>query len=268
MKEKREITQEEFQSKLQEVLGYAAEHASEITKEEVEEFFKGMGLNRAQMKLVYAFLLSKKINVEGYQASGINQEERKREWSPEEQKFLEYFEEDLRNTPPEKEGEWNELIPRLRDGDSDAKRRAAELLLPDLLANARTIAQTTEEIQVSDILQEGSLRLVMAADQLDYQKFNGREAIRRELLRQAAETMHAAVAEQTDVHTGDRQMVEKVEDLKDGISILKEEYGRKVYLDEVADFMNISEEEAENILRLAGEEVKDEQPGAQQKKQQ
>lgn len=60
-----------------------------------------------------------------------------------------------------------------------------------------------------------------------------------------------------DVHARDRKMVEKVEDLKDGVETLKEEYGRKIYLDEVADFMSISEEEAVGILRLAGEEVPD-----------
>lgn len=257
MEEKREITQEEFQAKLQEVLGYAAEHASQITREDVEKFFEGMDLNKTQMKLVFAFLLSKKITVSGYD-NPAEKEEKKREWSPEEEKFLDYFEEDLKNSLPEREGEWQGLIERLAGGDPDAKRRVTELVLPDLLANAKAIAQTTEEIQVSDIVQEGSLRLVLAADRLDYGKYHTREAVRRELLRQAAEAMRAAVAEQTDVHTGDRQMVEKVEDLKDGISILKEEYGRKVYLDEVADFMNITEQEAENILRLAGEEVKEE----------
>lgn len=35
--------------------------------------------------------------------------------------------------------------------------------------------------------------------------------------------------------------------------------GRKVYLDEVADFMHISEDEAEAILKLAGEEVPEEE---------
>ncbi len=35
--------------------------------------------------------------------------------------------------------------------------------------------------------------------------------------------------------------------------------GRKVYLDEVADFMSISEEEAEDILRLAGENIDDDE---------
>ena len=46
-----------------------------------------------------------------------------------------------------------------------------------------------------------------------------------------------------------------MEELKDTISILKEEFGRKLYADEVADYMNISEEEVEAILKLAGEEV-------------
>ena len=45
-------------------------------------------------------------------------------------------------------------------------------------------------------------------------------------------------------------MVSRVEELKDTIAILKEEFGRRVYLDEVADYMHISEEEAEAILKL------------------
>ena len=50
-------------------------------------------------------------------------------------------------------------------------------------------------------------------------------------------------------------MVGRVQELKDNVEVLKDEMGRKVYLDELADFMNITEEEAEAILKLAGEEV-------------
>ena len=39
----------------------------------------------------------------------------------------------------------------------------------------------------------------------------------------------------------------------------KEEYGRKVSVDEVAERLGISEDEIEDILKLAGEEVKDEE---------
>ena len=40
---------------------------------------------------------------------------------------------------------------------------------------------------------------------------------------------------------------------------MKEEYGRKVCVDEVADRLGISEDEIVDILKLAGEEVKDEE---------
>ena len=46
--------------------------------------------------------------------------------------------------------------------------------------------------------------------------------------------------------------------MKDAINVLKKKLGRKVYLDEVADYLEITEEEAADILRLAGEEVKEE----------
>ena len=43
------------------------------------------------------------------------------------------------------------------------------------------------------------------------------------------------------------------------IKSMKEEYGRKVSVDEVAERLGISEDEIEDILKLAGEEVKDEE---------
>ena len=42
------------------------------------------------------------------------------------------------------------------------------------------------------------------------------------------------------------------------IKSMKEEYGRKVSVDEVAERMGITEDTVEDILKLAGEEVKDE----------
>ena len=54
-------------------------------------------------------------------------------------------------------------------------------------------------------------------------------------------------------------MVEKVTELDEAIKSMKEEYGRKVSVDEVAERLGISEDEIEDILKLAGEEVKDEE---------
>ena len=57
----------------------------------------------------------------------------------------------------------------------------------------------------------------------------------------------------------DKKMVDRVNDLDETIKSMKEEYGRKVSVDEVAQRMGITEDAVEDILKLAGEEVKDEE---------
>ena len=50
-------------------------------------------------------------------------------------------------------------------------------------------------------------------------------------------------------------MVDKVNELDEQIQKLTEEMGRKVSIDELSQFIDISEQEIEDILKLAGEEV-------------
>ena len=54
-------------------------------------------------------------------------------------------------------------------------------------------------------------------------------------------------------------MVHKVSDMDETIRNMKEEYGRKISVDEVADRMQISENDVADILKLAGEEIKDDE---------
>ena len=60
------ITQQEFQQKLEALLSRAEAESFHIKKEEAESVFSGDELTGEQMKLVFDYLLSKKIVVEGY----------------------------------------------------------------------------------------------------------------------------------------------------------------------------------------------------------
>lgn len=62
-----------------------------------------------------------------------------------------------------------------------------------------------------------------------------------------------------DENLTEEQMVQKVSDLDETIRNMKEEYGRKVSVNEVADRMQISEDDVADIMKLAGEEIKDEE---------
>ena len=53
-------------------------------------------------------------------------------------------------------------------------------------------------------------------------------------------------------------MVERVKELDEVIKDMKEEYGRKVSVEEVAERMGVTEDEIEDILKLAGEDTKEE----------
>ena len=109
------------------------------------------------------------------------------------------------------------------------------------------------EVFIGDMIQEGNIVLMLALKEIRKEKDE------EEILEQIRAGMLAALESQTEVKRRDHKMVEKVTELDETIKSMKEEYGRKVSVDEVADRLGIREDEIEDILKLAGEEVKDEE---------
>ena len=109
------------------------------------------------------------------------------------------------------------------------------------------------EVFIGDMIQEGNIVLMLALKEIRKEKDE------EEILEQIRAGMLASLESQTEVKRRDHKMVEKVTELDETIKSMKEEYGRKVSVDEVADRLGISEDEIEDILKLAGEEVKDEE---------
>ena len=109
------------------------------------------------------------------------------------------------------------------------------------------------EVFIGDMIQEGNIALMVALKEIPKEKDE------EEILEQVRAGMMASLESQTEVKRRDHKMVEKVTELDEAIKSMKEEYGRKVSVDEVAERLGISEDEIEDILKLAGEEVKDEE---------
>lgn len=81
-----------------------------------------------------------------------------------------------------------------------------------------------------------------------------------EKILEAVETgIEAFLAEQKDVKIRDNKMVEKVDELEEQIRKLKEEMGRKITLEELALYTERSEAEIKAVLKLAGEEIQEEE---------
>lgn len=269
MDKDRNMKPEEFRKKLQRILQNANDLGGHIAKNDVSKFFEEDGLSEEQMNLVYDFLLSKKIIVEGIdrklplEATGGSNEAAEPEasddendgylWTDEDQAWLEDYAEELSGIRAEEDGEWERLAEECKKGSTAAKRRISELLLPEVVETAKQMYEPG--VHLSDMIQEGSLNLVLYLDGLDPSELTDRENVRRKLMTEVREGILAMLEEQRDIHTRDERMVERVEDLKRSITALKEQLGRKVYVDELAEYMNISEDEVEDILRLAGENI-------------
>ena len=217
----------QFQKKLVEMLSLCKEYGDEIERDEVEAFFEEEHLTEEQMNLVYEYLLSQKVLVKGY-TKVLSAEETVDDsgrFSNEEIEFLKQYEKDLQMMP-----------------EKDPMRS----LLPQVVKIAKELS--CPEIFLGDLIQEGSFGLVLGMNQ---------GADEEMLLQMARESMQAMALAQTEVKIQDQKMADKVNDLDDKIKELTKEMGRKITVDELAQFLEISEDEIEAIIRLAGEELEE-----------
>ena len=228
----------QFKEKLAGVLALAEDQNGKITVDEVEKYFEEDGLSQEQMNLVCDYLLSMKMAVIGYKQAGgtvkAAENEEQQPLSPDEQKYVEEY---LRSL-----GDMNEETP-------EEVRMA--YYLPKVVEEAVRLHHP--EVFIGDMIQEGNIVLMLALKEIRKEKDE------EEILEQVRAGMLASLESQTEVKRRDHKMVEKVTELDETIKSMKEEYGRKVSVDEVADRLGISEDEIEDILKLAGEEVKDEE---------
>ncbi len=249
------MTQQEFQEKLMQIMGQAAAGGNRISREEVESSFTEGAFDAEQLNMVYDFLLAKGIRVEGYEKE-ISQEN---ELSPEAEAWLKTYEEELQAVRRYTEEEIDALIMAVRRGEDEPRERLAEAMMKEVPPLARRLYHP--DVLMQDLIQEGNLFLVIGINQLIGRKELDPAEAREELIRTAREGMETLSEQLKDVKQQNRKMVGKVENLKDTVTILKDELGRKVFLDELAQFMDISEEEASDILKLAGEEVPEDEDG-------
>lgn len=219
----------EFREKLAGILALCASQNNITDKTTVEEYFAEDNLSKEQMELVFDYLLSQKVIVKGYVKAGgsIKNAEKPEDvvrYTQEEQDYLNLYEQDLKG---------------LREGDP------LKELLPAILSMAKEMHRT--DIYIGDLVQEGNMGLMLAMEE--------HEGDTEALLSMAKESMQALLESQEETKKQDNRMVEKVNDLDEQIKKLSEEMGRKVSVDELEEFLDITEDEISDILKLAGEEL-------------
>lgn len=248
------MNREEFQNKLGKLGIYAAENGNRMRAEEVKAFFEGMDLSEEQYQLIFAYLASRQVTVEGYIAA---EKEEKEELPllPEEEHFLQNYKQALGNLLMFQREKVLELCQVVEEtGDDRAKSQLTELMLSDVLRLADSYRG--RGMLLGDLVQEGNVGLMLALEMLGMRP-EGMSALTY-LRQEICSAMEQAVRENEGERETGNQVADKLNTLRDQIEKLSEELGEKISIEELSAFSDMSVEEIEELFKLAGETLGEE----------
>lgn len=223
----------EFREKLSGILELGNEKNKALTTEEVEKYFEEDHLSNEQMELVYDYLLTQKIAVMGYEKKGgtvLSAEEKEEKLTPQERMYVEEYLEEI-----------NSLRPQNR---AEEKLKYYSPKVVDL-----AIELCNEECMLEDLIQEGNVGLMLSLEQEVLSE--------KQILANIRQAMQMLLEDNEETKLHDRKMIEKVTYLNECVKNLTEDLQRKPALDELAAYMELTEDEVNDILRLTGEEDDD-----------
>lgn len=236
----------EFLEQLRKLQSKAEGNQRTITQQEIQQFSKENELGEEQMKSVFTYLQAQGIKIEGCE---VVQQEKKEKvaLTTAEEVYLTDYQNDMSYIKTEQPGEKERLFEQAVAGDALAKARLIEIYMPIVVEIA--LEMNTPEVYLGDLVQEGNVSLMLALEMLSLENA---DAILRDEIRRG---MQALIAEQTDMKKRDHILVEKVNNLDESIQKMKEDKGREITIDELSEYLNISDKEILDLIKLAGEDL-------------
>lgn len=241
--------QTRFRTALSALLATAQNRDKKLKKEEVQAFFRDMELEEGQYQLVYAYLASQRIQVEGVELPGAPGQERS--YTEEEQSFLRQYKKDLKGLKKQPQEAIEALAVQAADGDAQAKKFLIEHCMAWVLPIAEGYAH--QGLLLQDLVQEGHLGLMIGVDTLGLreEERSWEDHLEHEIHR----AIRMALDEQTGSDSTGEQITKKLNRMADSITELTQELGRQISPEELALYLDMPLEEIEDLLRIAGEQI-------------
>ena len=256
-----------FREMLSEIKILADQKENRLTKQEVEDFFAAAGLNQEQLELIYDYLASQKIEVEGYCPKRTekmehvqkNSTEKTSEGETEEGDegsgvdFLGMYLADLEAVEEISKEEEMVLFLQASEGSDDAKSQLAHQYLKMVYELSMTYVGT--QLPREDLIQEGNVGLLLALDALERKE--KLEDYENYLFKAIQDAMEEAIEMSQDTRDMDEEIAGRVNHLNEAILNLQEDLGHKVSMEELSAYLEMPLQEIRDILQMAGDEMKD-----------
>jgi len=153
--------QTRFKTALAALSAGAEQRNRRLRQKDVQEFFRDMNLSPKQYPLVYAYLASKRIEVEGVELPNVREE---LPYAEEEQEFLKQYRRAVSSVRRQEQDALQELFIQAADGVEQAKGLLTEHYMDRVLSLAEEYAH--QGLLIQDLVQEGNLGLMIGIDTL------------------------------------------------------------------------------------------------------
>jgi len=271
------IEQEVFIDAIENLKDYAKLNGSVVTKQDILDNFGGVELEEGQLQLVYGYLQNNHIKIsdveiienafekinsksidalEDTEEIDLKQDKIQREIDEEnDKKIVEMYMEDLKAIHIISEQE-EHLLKMVLEGDKNAENQLVEVYLLKIIEWIEPFRN--KGVPSADLIQEGNLILltqVKEKNKLSVDEWNTQfEKILRDKIEAACKDF---VEEQKNSNIISKKVLNKVNAVNDCVIKLSKELDRKVTIEEVAEYMGISDDTVKEAISFSSNKIED-----------
>lgn len=235
-----EMNQVEFARVLQQLKDTARLQENMLTSEQIQEAFDSLSLTEEQMGLIHEYLNKSNIGIDAPSDSDAN-------LTSEDTSYLNMYLEELKDLPEVTDGEKRAVMMSALAQDSSACSKLTEIFLPQVVEIAKLYAG--QGALVEDLIGEGNVALSMGVTMLDC--IESIDEIDGFLAKMIMDAMEEYISDDTDSHQAGEKVLDKVNLVNDKSKEMAEELLRKVTVEELAQEMQLDEEEIREAIRLS-----------------
>ena len=234
------MNQVEFARVLQQLKDTARLQENMLTSEQIQEAFDSLSLTEEQMGLIHEYLNKSNIGIDAPSDSDAN-------LTSEDTSYLNMYLEELKDLPEVTDGERRAVMMSALAQDSSACSKLTEIFLPQVVEIAKLYAG--QGALVEDLIGEGNVALSMGVTMLDC--VESIDEIDGFLAKMIMDAMEEYISDDTDSHQAGEKVLDKVNLVNDKSKEMAEELLRKVTVEELAQEMQLDEEEIREAIRLS-----------------
>ncbi len=244
--------QAEFLKKLEEIKQIAQANSNRITKEEIISYLGDDNLTQEQLISVFDYLLAQKVAIKGYVKLDEVQKLPRAEYTKEEKDYLDMYVQDLKSIREISTTEKKKIYEEFCEGSEAAKSSLLQSYLRQVVEIAKNMYQG--QVFLGDLIQEGNMSLVLALESPESTQMKGIPELDEYIAEEVMQGIRILMEEAREIKIHDDKIVDKINDLDESVATLKKDLGREITIEELSEYMKISEQEIVDILKLAGED--------------